>query len=245
MNETKRMAGRRVLITGAASGIGKASAQCLAGHGAALALLDRDGDALAQVAGELGAHAETLDLMDERAIVRAVAASGAAMGGIDAVVNVAGIGEVAPLGETTLESWNRVVAINLTAPFLVCREALPLLRASEDGAIVNISSGQGLLPSVPGMGSYCASKGGLVTWTKAMALELAPIRVNAICPGVVDTPLLPDGMREAARSATSPYALRRVGDADEIAQAVLYLASAQSSFVTGVALAVDGGRSYH
>jgi len=186
------------------------------------------------------------DLTAEADICKAVAASAEALGGLDGVVNVAGIGGGGLLAATSLEDWNLVLAVNLTAPFLVMREALPHLTAANGGTIVNVASGQGLHPSSPGLGAYCASKGGLVMFSKTMALELAPgIRVNTVCPGVVDTPLLPAALRENATAAGSAYALKRIAAAEEIADAILYLTSAESSFVTGIALAVDGGRTYH
>ena len=211
MANTKRLMGRNIIITGAASGIGLATARKLAAEGATLALLDRDGVAL------------------------------------ERLVNVAGIGgSMTRLGEMTLDDWNRVIGVNLTAPFLMMRAVLPHMQAAGRGTVVNVSSGQGLMPSAPGMGAYCASKGGLVIFSKTMALELAPmIRVNCVCPGVVDTPLLPEIMREAAREPGSPYALKRVGEAEEIADAIVFLTSAESSFITGTTLAVDGGRTYH
>jgi NAD(P)-dependent dehydrogenase (short-subunit alcohol dehydrogenase family) len=243
---TGRLLGRRILITGAASGIGAATARRFAGEGARLALLDRDADGLTRIADELAAFSAIVGLNDELAIREAVAAAAGALGGLDGIVNVAGIGGDGRLEALTLEHWNNVLAVNLTAPMLVAREALPHLMASGGGTIVNISSGQGLKPSAPGMAAYCASKGGLVTLSKALALELAPlIRVNVICPGVIDTPLLPAGMREAAQTPQSPYALKRVAAASEIADAILFLTSAESSFITGIALAVDGGRTYH
>jgi NAD(P)-dependent dehydrogenase (short-subunit alcohol dehydrogenase family) len=242
----KRLAGRHILITGAASGIGLATANLFAAEGARLALLDRSEGSLRRVAADLGAFASAVDVQEENGICRAVAESAAAMGALDGVVNVAGIGGAGPLGSTALADWNRVLAVNLTAPFLVCREALAHLRDAGGGTIANVASGQGLLPSAPGMSAYCASKGGLVIFTKALAVELAPtIRVNVVCPGVVDTPLLPDSMREAARAPQSLYALKRVGAAKEIADALLFLTGHESSFVTGVALAVDGGRTFH
>ncbi|MFN3387571.1 MAG: SDR family NAD(P)-dependent oxidoreductase [Allosphingosinicella sp.] len=241
-----RLAGRRILITGAASGIGLATARLFAAEGARLALLDRDREALEGVASEIGAHAAAVELSEESQIRAAVSGSASALGGLDGVVNVAGIGGGTFVESMTLEDWNRVLAVNLTAPFLVCREALPHLREASGGTIVNVASGQGLLPSAPSLSAYAASKGGLVTFSKAMALELAPeIRVNAICPGVVDTPLLPAQMREAARAPGSGYALKRVGEPKEIAAGILFLTSRESAFVTGIALAVDGGRTYH
>ena len=240
------LVGRRILITGAASGIGLATARLMAAQGAQLALLDISAGPLKRLACELDAYAAVADLQSERGIRRAVAASAAAMRGIDGVVNVAGIGGAGFLGDTTLSAWNRVLSVNLTAPFLVCREALPHLKAAGAATIVSVASGQGLLPSSPGMSAYVASKGGLVMFSKALAIELAPhIRVNVVCPGVVDTPLLPASMREAAKSAQSPYALKRIAEASEIADAIAYLSSSASSFVTGVALAVDGGRTFH
>ncbi|MFN3727624.1 MAG: SDR family NAD(P)-dependent oxidoreductase [Allosphingosinicella sp.] len=241
-----RLAERRILITGAASGIGLATARLFAAEDAHLALLDRDREALERIASELGAHAAAVELTEESQIREAVAGSASALGGLDGVVNVAGIGGGTFVESMRLDDWNRVLAVNLTAPFLVCREALPHLRHAGGGTIVNVASGQGLLPSSPSLSAYAASKGGLVTFSKAMALELAPeIRVNAICPGVVDTPLLPAQMRAAARAPGSGYALKRVGEPEEIAAGILFLTSRESAFVTGIALAVDGGRTYH
>ncbi|WP_298400603.1 SDR family NAD(P)-dependent oxidoreductase [Sphingobium sp.] len=241
-----RMAGRRIMVTGAASGIGLATAQMFAREGAALSLLDRDAPALARIADDLGAHHASVDLPDEVGIDRAVQAAAAAMDGIDGLINVAGIGGMGRLADLSLADWNRTIGVNLTAPMLLMRAVLPHMLAAGQGTIVNVASGQGLTPSASGMASYCASKGGLVTLSKALALELAPaIRVNCVCPGVVDTPLLPASMRAAARESGSPYALKRVGEAEEVASAILFLASAESAFVTGIAMAVDGGRTYH
>jgi NAD(P)-dependent dehydrogenase (short-subunit alcohol dehydrogenase family) len=239
--------GRRILITGAASGIGRATANLFAAHGARLALLDRDEAGLHTVQNQLGAWTAAVDLLDEGAVTEAVARAAEGLKGLDGVVNVAGIGGGNErLEDLRTETWNRVLGVNLTAPALICREALRHLRASGSSTIVNVSSGQGLQPSAPGMGAYSASKGALIVFSKAMALELAPIiRVNSVCPGVVDTPLLPERMREAARQPSSPYALKRVGEAAEVAQAIRFLTSAESSFITGIAMAVDGGRTYH
>jgi NAD(P)-dependent dehydrogenase (short-subunit alcohol dehydrogenase family) len=246
--ESPRLAGRRVLITGAASGIGRATAGLFAAHGARLALLDRDADGLRAVGGLTGGVVAEVDLLDEPAIEGAVGEVARTLGGLDGVVNVAGIGGGGQrLAEIDADTWSRVLAVNLTAPMLVCRQALPYLEEIDSVAtIVNVASGQGLVPSAAGMGSYCASKGGLVMFSKAIALELAPkVRVNVVCPGVVDTPLLPESMRDAARRPGSPYAMKRVGEAEEVARAILFLTSADSSFVTGTAMAVDGGRTYH
>jgi NAD(P)-dependent dehydrogenase (short-subunit alcohol dehydrogenase family) len=242
-----RLSGRHILITGAASGIGLATARRFAAEGACLALLDREEIPLRRVAEQLGAFAVVVDLVNEDEIRRAVAESATALKAIDGVVNVAGIGSAKHgLAAQELADWNLVLAVNLTAPFLICREALPHPKSAGGGTIVNISSGQGLMPSSMGTGAYCASKAGLVMLSKQLAMELAPaIRVNAVCPGVVATPLLPESYHQVATAPGSPYALKRVAAAQEIADAILYLTCHESSFVTGVALAVDGGRTYH
>lgn len=245
--EAGRLAGRRVLITGAASGIGRATAQTFVREGARVALVDIDAAALAEVAAALSAPHAVADVADERAVRAAVRAAADALGGLDGIANVAGVAISRPLGAVTLEEWNRMLAVNLTGPFLVCREALPFLEANDAATIVNVSSASGLMPLAEGLGPYAASKAGLITLSKAMAFELAPrIRVNAVCPGAVDTPMLLDRLRLLARDPErSPYALRRTAAAGEIADAILFLTSGESSYVTGAALAVDGGRSFH
>ena len=161
-------------------------------------------------------------------------------GGIDGVVNAAGIVMRGRMLEVGMAEWRRVIDVNLTGIYIVVRCALPWLRTT-GATVVNIASGQGLLPNSPGMTAYAASKGGVVTLTRALAAELAPdIRVNSVCPGMVDTPMTQGGPRDA-----SPYALKRIADPLEIAHAILFLTSAESSFITGAALAVDGGRTFH
>jgi NAD(P)-dependent dehydrogenase (short-subunit alcohol dehydrogenase family) len=242
-----RLEDRRVLVTGAGSGIGKATAELFAREGAKLALLDVNGDAVRGIANELSASHFVVDVTDEEAVRSAVHAAAKSLGGLDGVANVAGMALPAPLENTTLPDWNRVLAVNLTGPFLICREALPFLRTNERATIVNASSGSALLPVGLAIGSYVASKSGLIAFSKALAYELAPkIRVNAVCPGAVDTPILPDILRAAASDPQrSPYALKRIAAPVEIASAILYLTSHESSYVTGVTLAVDGGRTFH
>jgi len=134
-----------------------------------------------------------------------------------------------------------VIDVNLTGIYIVVRCCLPWLTKASGATIVNIASGQGLLPNRPEMTAYAASKGGVVNLTRALAAELAPaIRVNSVCPGMVDTPMTADGPRDA-----TPYALKRIADPSEIANAILFLTGSESSFVTGAALAVDGGRTFH
>lgn len=242
--------GRRIIITGAASGIGLATARRFSEEGARLALIDRNADQLAQVASELDAIALPCDVSQEDRIVEAVRLAHEGLGGIDGLVNCAGVGgQMRPLEQMTLEDWNFVMSVNLDAAFVLTRECVPHLRASERGTIVNIASGQGLRPvGHAGMAAYGTSKGALIAFSKTAAAELAPeIRVNAVAPGTIDTPILPD-REQSLRNATganSPYPLQRFGTPEEIASSILYLTSDESSYMTGTVMAVDGGRTFH
>lgn len=212
-----------------------------AAEGAALTLLDRSADALTDLARETGGLAVEADVTDEESVARAATQGAATMGGIDGLVNAAGIVIRGPVLEVGLVEWRRVIDVNLTGIYIVVRCCLPWLCKAASATIVNIASGQGLLPNTPEMTAYAASKGGVVNLTRALAAELAPaIRVNSICPGVVNTPMTAGGQHDV-----TPYALKRVADAVEIAQALLFLTGSESSFITGAALAVDGGRTYH
>jgi NAD(P)-dependent dehydrogenase (short-subunit alcohol dehydrogenase family) len=236
-----RLKGRRILITGAASGIGRRTARLFAAEGAAMTLLDRSAEDLAETARDTGGLAAEADVTDEDAVTHAVERGAAAMGGIDGVVNAAGIVIRGPVLEVGLAEWRRVIDVNLTGIYIVVRCCLPWLMKAPAATVVNIASGQGLLPNSPEMTAYAASKGGVVNLTRALAAELAPaIRVNSVCPGVVNTPMTAGGQRDV-----SPYALKRVAEPLEVAHALLFLTSAESSFVTGAALAVDGGRTFH
>lgn len=247
---TSKMAGRRVIVTGAASGIGKAIAQLFHEEGAKLALIDLSEEALAAVAGDLGATAISLDLADTSAIEAAIARAAEAMGGIDGIVNCAAYSKGGPIETTTDEILGRFVAVNLTAPYIICRAALPYLREAESATIVNIASGQGLLPNTPNNTAYAATKGGLIAFSKGLACEIAPkIRVNALCPGLTNTPMTALLFKDYPDPSEAPfvkqYALRRAAEPIEIARGVLFLSCADSSFVTGIVLPVDGGRTYH
>ena len=246
--------GERVaLITGGASGIGRATALLFAQEGAAVALadLDRPGaedvaQAIASVGGQaLALQCDVTRASDcERAVRRAVES----WGRLDILVNCAGIIRRATVVETSEAEWDQVLAVNVKSIFLMSKFAIPILAGTGGGAIVNIASGWGLAGG-PRAASYCASKGAVVQLTKAMAIDHGRqnIRVNCVCPGDTDTPLL---QGEAAQlgeplerflASAADRPLRRVGRPDEIAQAVLYLASDASSFVTGATLVVDGG----
>jgi len=235
-----RLAGRRIVVTGAASGIGAAIAQLFVAEGAQVASLDRNAEGIQH------GVALAADVSDEASVAQAVERAALALGGIDGLVNAAGIANGELLSEVSLEDWRRVIDVNLTGSFLLARACYPHLRAVQDSTIVNFSSGQGLQPFMR-RGAYAASKAGVISLSKSLAMEWAPIRVNTICPGAVDTPMVRNGYDpEVLRTQVGArYALGRVAEAVEIARAALYLTGGESSFTTGVALAVDGGRSYH
>ncbi len=251
MGEATRLTGRHVIVTGAASGIGRATAELFHREGARLALIDRDAERLAEVAAALGAVALPLDVADSAALAPAVDRAAAAMGALDGLVNCAGVSTGGPVETIDIATLNRVIAVNLTAPFLLSGAAVPHMRAAGRGTIVNIASGQGVLPSVANATPYGATKGGLIAFTKSLAFEVAPtIRANAICPGVTDTPMLAPMFAgwtgdRADAPALKAYALKRIAEPVEIARAILFLTGDDSSFVTGVLLAVDGGRCFH
>lgn len=238
---TGRLKGRRIVITGAASGIGRATAHLFSQEGAALALLDRDQGGLAKTAGQTRAHCFAVDITDEEAVARTIDEAGQALGGIDGVVNAAGIMLTGKLDELPVASWRRTLDVNLTGTYLVVRSCLRWMSQAPNATVVNIASAAGLLPNAPGLTAYAASKGAVINLTRALAAELAPaIRVNSVCPGMVNTP-----MAEGFRANVGNYALKRLAEPDEIARAILFLTSGDSSYVTGTTLAADGGRSFH
>jgi NAD(P)-dependent dehydrogenase (short-subunit alcohol dehydrogenase family) len=244
-----RLAGRKVLITGAGSGLGLATAELFAAQGARLALLDRDGAAVRRAAEATGGYPIEADVTDEWAVQKSVAEVAEVMDGLDGVVNSAGIMCGDTLIDTSLAAWQRVLDVNMTGPFLICRAAVPFLRQRFGATIVNIASAQAILPGLSG-GAYAASKAGVMVFTKSLAAELAPdIRANAICPGAATTPMSEAAMAaldEAGRAAfVKRYAIGRFSRPDEIANAILFLTADESSSVTGIALAVDGGRTFH
>lgn len=236
-----RLRGRRIVITGAASGIGRSTAQLFAREGASLALIDRDERGLAETARETGGHGFAVDITNEEAVAEAIEKAGVALGGIDGVVNAAGIMSGGLATDVPAAAWRRILEVNLTGMYIVSRSCLPWMMREPAATIVNIASAAGLLPNAPGLSAYAASKGGVIALTRALAAELAPkIRVNSVCPGMVDTP-----MADGYRANVGNYALKRLADPVEIASAILFLTSTESSYVTGAALAADGGRSFH
>ena len=235
-----RMEGKVAVVTGAASGIGAATAARFGAEGATVVGWDLAGTDVA------------LDVRDEGAVEAAVADVVARHGRIDAVVHAAGVAGGGPVHLVPAEEWDRVVDINLKGTFLVGKHAVAAMLAQEPvdgerGAIVNIASVEGLA-GTEGGSTYNAAKGGVVILTKNMAIDYgrAGIRVNAICPGFIDTPMLQgvfamDGMTDVLADITAAHQLGRLGRADEIASAAVFLCSSDASFVSGVALPVDGG----
>ena len=239
-----RLGGRRILVTGAASGMGKTTAELFVSEGAQVALVDSNAAALESVAREIGCPGFRADVTDASSVKVAVEQSAKAMGGIDGVVNAAGIFGFTPLADSTPEQWQRILAVNLMGPVLVSQAALPWLQAAPAATIVNISSIQALKPS-PRVGAYVASKTGLLGITRSLAMELGPkIRVNAVCPGTIDTPMARANLADTGIDVSS-YVIPRLGSSMEAAQGILYLTSDESSYVTGIALPIDGGRAFH
>ncbi len=245
-------AGRVVVVTGAGSsaGIGAATARAFAARGASVALADRDEDAArasaaAIVASGGLARAYRLDVTDPDLVEQVVEAVEADLGPVAVLVNNAGIGERRLFLDLTLEAWRQVMEVNLTGAFL-CTQAVVrrMVARGASGAIVNVASVAGLT-AVPGRSAYIASKHGLVGLTKALALDLgsAGIRVNAVAPGSVETPLTAELLaRPGAREVTARrHPLGRYGQPGDIARAIVFLASDEADFITGVCLPVDGG----
>lgn len=248
-----RLAKRRIVITGGGSGIGLETARLFQSEGANVAILDRSPKSLDTARAQLpGAAVIECDVSIEASVQRAVAAAAEQMGGIDGICNIAGIGTRRSFDETTAEAMMTDIGVNLMGPFHVSKAALPQLRAAGGGTIVNVASGLALRPT-EGRTAYGASKGGLITMTKAMAIDLAKdcVRVNVVCPGLIDTPLVKDTSHGAAftpeqyEKLMDRRIIRRMGQAREIADAILFLTSRESSFITATVLAVDGGGSMH
>ncbi|MFI0149360.1 SDR family NAD(P)-dependent oxidoreductase [Streptomyces lydicus] len=240
--------GKAGLVTGAGSGIGRATAIELARHGASVAVLDIDEITAAETAEMISenggtALAAAIDIADEGSVRAAVERTVAAFGGLDFAVNNAGMSSHRKLDQTSRAEFERVVHVNLTGTFLCMKYELPLLNAG--GAIVNIASNGGLY-AIPQATAYVAAKHGIVGLTKVAAVDYAPegIRVNAVCPGPTRTPGFEKfagdtGMIERQEAITP---LGRLATPEEVAAAAVWLCSDAASYVTGIALSVDGGR---
>jgi 3alpha(or 20beta)-hydroxysteroid dehydrogenase len=247
--EAGRLQGKVALITGAAGGIGAAAARAMAAAGASLALTDADGDRVAELAGELGEPARSRghDVTSEEDWQEVAAWALATHGRVDTLVNNAGVFLAAPLVQTSLEDFRRVVDVNLTGVFLGMRVLGPVMCEQRAGSIVNVSSVAGLMGS-PYLSAYAASKWGVRGVTKVAAKEFARfgVRVNSVHPGQIDT-----DMNARQRELTpelidrliKAIPLQRIGTPAEVAHALVYLASDESVYVTGSELAIDGATS--
>jgi NAD(P)-dependent dehydrogenase (short-subunit alcohol dehydrogenase family) len=248
----KDLQGKVALVTGGGSGIGRATAMVLAGYGASVVLADlRKADEVASAIGESGGTAMGIacDVSDPLAVGRLIQAAVDRFGVLDCAVNNAGIiGPIKPISGYTVEDWNRVIATNLTSVFLCLQQELAAMRPRRRGAIVNTSSIFGVVSS-PNYSAYTASKFGVAGLTKTAALEAARegIRVNAVCPGSVETPMNTEDGLKVKRGTSGFEALEkghpigRMAQPEEIAEAIAWLCSDRSSFVTGHCLMADGG----
>jgi glucose 1-dehydrogenase len=249
------LAGRRALVTGATTGIGRGASFELAAHGAAVAIDYRGkeheaNEIVAAIEGAGGrAIAVQMDITKEDEVIRGFAEAREAFGGLDLVVNNAGVEAPFELVDMPLEEWERVVAVNLTGVFLASREAARIMRADDvRGAIVMVSSVHEQIPWMK-FSHYCATKGGVKLFAQSIARELAPhgIRVVSVAPGAIETPINRDVLDdpEQKRAVLEEIPLGRWGTVDDVAQAIAWVASEQAAYVTGTTLFVDGGMTLY
>ena len=241
------LSGRVAVITGAASGIGRATVMRMAGAGARLFLIDIVADALEDTVREVTATgaavlAHPANAAEPEAMDAAVRHAMETFGAVDILVNnVASVGAVAPIDEMPLDAWNQALAVTLTSVFIGTKAALPHMLAQGHGSIVNIAS-------VSGMAAYNAAKGGVINFTRATAVEYSRrgVRANCVCPGAIATPPVramfeAPGHFERGRAMMNAHAMARFGEANEVAEVIAFLASDAASFVSGASYLVDGG----
>jgi NAD(P)-dependent dehydrogenase (short-subunit alcohol dehydrogenase family) len=251
-----QLAGKSVVITGATSGIGAASARAAAEAGASLMLTGRSaarGQAVLKEVRTAGATAEFIagDVAEPGFADRLVAKTLARFGRLDVLVNNAGIALRGPIDRCSDEDWHRTMAVNATGVFYMARAAVRQMKQQGGGVIVMVASDWAVVGGANAF-AYCASKGAVLQMTRAMALDHGAdnIRVNAVCPGDIETPMLLDGIAkrgltpdDGLKQLGAQFPLGRVGRPEEVAKAILFLASDASSYMTGAALAVDGGHT--
>jgi NAD(P)-dependent dehydrogenase (short-subunit alcohol dehydrogenase family) len=237
--------GRTALVTGGASGIGRATALRLARDGAAVAVLDRDGEGARAVAKKVGGPAFEVDVRDGDAVRAAVDATVETLGSLTILVNNAGVGDLRPLHTVDERLWHRLIDVNLTGTYHAMAAAIPPMLAAGRGAIVNNASVSGLGPT-RNEAAYSAAKAGVIALTASGALEYGPtIRVNCVAPGFIRTPLTAiwDEHPDAFAPIGDAIPLGRIGEAEEVAEVIAFLCSDAAAYITGHTLVVDGGLS--
>ena len=250
----KTMAGRSAIVTGGGSGIGRATAVRLAREGADVAVVDLDpewGEESARLVREEGTKGIFIraDVTQPHEVEAAVGAAKVAFGKIDTLINNAGIALVAKITDTSSEQWDRIIDTNLKGPFLMTKSVLPCLQAAGGGSIVNTASDAGIV-GFANLGAYCASKGGLIQLTRALALEFGDqkIRVNAVAPtSTLGTRMLdslldsvPDPER-IVKALSNAHPIKRLGTTEEVADLIVFLASERAAYITGAVFSIDGG----
>ena len=249
---TARLADKVAIVTGAGSGIGRAASELFAGEGASVVVADIDRDAAQATVDSIvtsGGRAEAVavDVSDEDHVKTMVETATVVFGGLHVMFNCAGIFPASDGGvaDTPPDVWDHVMRVNLKSVWLCCRAGLPALEASGSGSIVNVASFVALMGAATAQVAYTASKGGVLAFTRELAVEVARkgVRANSLCPGPIETPLLAELIADPARRDRRivHIPMGRFGQAEEIARAALFLASDDSSFMTGASLVVDGG----
>jgi NAD(P)-dependent dehydrogenase (short-subunit alcohol dehydrogenase family) len=242
--------GRVAVVTGAGSGIGRATALLLAERGASVLAADYDGDGAeetARLAGG-GVVSHVVDVRDEASVVAMFQRSDGEWGNrLDVVANIAGIGSTDPAPTTSVEVWDNVFAVNARGVFLGCKHGIPRLIRGGGGTVVNMASVAGVV-GLRNRAAYCASKGAVIALTRALAVDHVGdgVRVNCVCPGTVDSPWvrrLVEDVGESIDQLTARQPMGRLGTPEEIAKSIAYLASDDTAFMTGSALVIDGGLS--
>lgn len=249
-----RLSGKVAVVTGAATGVGRATAFKLAEEGAALALTDLQGDALADVAAQLASEGtdvvhEVGDVVQEGLLAGLVAAAESRFGHVDVLVNNVGILILKSLLDTTAEDFDRLMSVNCYSHLVAIQAVVPAMRRAGGGSVVNVAS-VGAFVALPNVSAYCPSKSAVLGLTRAAAAEFAPdIRVNAVCPGGIDTDMARvhlasfDDKEAAIRQLTGRQMIPRYGRPEEIAAVIAFLASDEASFVTGASYAAEAGHS--